>query len=79
MERHRARQRQDRGRRFRIIRDDLDAEVDVDIASLIDTAVLATADLAEKDEGTDIEVDLYEKAGVDGDVGVVVDLSDIDA
>lgn len=61
------------------IRDDLDAEVDVDIASLIDTAVLATADLAEKDEGTDIEVDLYEKAGVDGDVGVVVDLSDIDA
>ncbi|OWK18436.1 hypothetical protein AJ88_05110 [Mesorhizobium amorphae CCBAU 01583] len=61
------------------IRDDLDAEVDVDIAALIKTALLGAVDVAEKDDATDIDVDLYEKAAADGDVGVIVDLSDIDA
>lgn len=61
------------------VRDDLDAEVDVDIATLIKTALLGAVDVAENDDAVSIDVDLYEKAAVDGDVGIIVDLSDIDA
>ena len=51
----------------------------MDIASLIKTALSGTADLLEDDDGTELDVDLDEKAAAYGDVDVIVDLSDVDA
>lgn len=61
------------------VRDDLDAEVDVDIAALIETVLRGAVDIEEDETGTEINVDLDEKAFADGRLDVVVDLSDIDA
>lgn len=59
------------------VRGDLDAEIDLDILSLVETAVAGTVDWQERDDGTAVDIDLYEQATADGDVGVIIDVSDI--